>query len=216
MTHASTVGLPFGLRILEVGQPTDGTEPAGDAGRRDRRRSARPSANRQPAPGHCGRQRAPRSPAAGDRHADRENSHGSRRLRPSHCAARADDAALGRLRQRAEQRADGQYSLVSSVGPTPGEWIDDYAALLGTMSTDEPIGGLDVRREIWDAARVRMLGHLIKTANLIRVQLAHPGLKRLHTWNAAENTHMLAVNVAHGYTVASVGGQWQLRVAATS
>lgn len=186
----------------------------------------------------------------------------------------ADDAALGRLRQRAEQRADGQYSLVSWVGRTPDEWIDDYAALLGAMSTDEPIGGLDLRREEWDAARVRnyesalieagtreyvmtamhvpthrlagytiievgessrdtasarqhdtlvagphrgrMLGHLMKTANLIRVQLAHPGLKRLHTWNAAENTHMLAVNVAQGYTVASVGGQWQLRVAATS
>lgn len=184
----------------------------------------------------------------------------------------ADAVTIDRLRRSAEERADGDYSLVPWISRGPGEWIDDYAALLGAMSTDEPNGDVDVRAEKWDAARVRSyeaglidagtfeyvmtamhvptrrlvgytiievgarsdesarqcdtlvapahrgrrLGQLMKTANLARVQSAHPGLKRLHTWNATENVHMIAVNRAQGYVPAGLGGQWQRRDSAIS
>ena len=32
----------------------------------------------------------------------------------------------------------------------------------------------------------------------------------MHTWNAQENAHMLAINVALGFAPASVDAEWQL------
>lgn len=41
---------------------------------------------------------------------------------------------------------------------------------------------------------------------------ACPQLKRIHTWNAGENSYMLAINVAMGFFPASVEGAWQKTV----
>ncbi len=65
-----------------------------------------------------------------------------------------DHARLAQLRAGAEERAAG-YPLVSWTGPCPDELVDDYAALVARMSTDAPMGGLDIEPENWDAARIR-------------------------------------------------------------
>lgn len=46
------------------------------------------------------------------------------------------------------------YRLVSWVGPTPSEWLDDLAVLHTRMSTDAPMAGLQAEPDAWDAARV--------------------------------------------------------------
>lgn len=61
---------------------------------------------------------------------------------------------LGVLRAEAEQAAAG-YQLVGWTGPCPEELVDDYAALVGRMSTDAPLGDLGIEPEHWDAARIR-------------------------------------------------------------
>lgn len=55
------------------------------------------------------------------------------------------------------------------------------------------------------------LGLVVKAANLALLREHLPRVERVHTWNAAENTHMLAINRALGFTEAGSQGGWQLR-----
>lgn len=57
--------------------------------------------------------------------------------------------------------------------------------------------------------RGRRLGLAVKAANLLQLQRLYPEFDRVVTWNAAENTHMLAVNDELGFTPVLVEGEWQ-------
>lgn len=65
-----------------------------------------------------------------------------------------DHAHLAELRAEALAASAG-YDLVGWTGPCPEDLVDDYAALVGRMSTDAPLGDLDIEPERWDAARIR-------------------------------------------------------------
>jgi GNAT superfamily N-acetyltransferase len=67
---------------------------------------------------------------------------------------RVDRARLSALRAEAARHAAG-YQVVGWTGPCPDDLVDDYAALVGRMSTDAPMGDLDIEPEHWDAARIR-------------------------------------------------------------
>lgn len=58
--------------------------------------------------------------------------------------------------------------------------------------------------------RGRRLGLMVKTANLLALHERVPTVERVHTWNAGENSWMLDINVAMGFTERSVEGAWQL------
>lgn len=58
--------------------------------------------------------------------------------------------------------------------------------------------------------RGRSLGMLVKVAVLDELARARPSSRRVHTWNAQENAHMLAINVALGFAPTSVDAEWQL------
>ncbi|WGW10920.1 GNAT family N-acetyltransferase [Saxibacter everestensis] len=60
--------------------------------------------------------------------------------------------------------------------------------------------------------RGNKLGQLVKAVNLARVLTENPGLKRIHTWNAAGNSYMLRVNLDQGYRPEDVEGEWQKRL----
>jgi GNAT superfamily N-acetyltransferase len=60
--------------------------------------------------------------------------------------------------------------------------------------------------------RGHRLGMLVKAANLQELAAQRPALKRVHTWNAGENSFMLAINVALGFRPVSVEGAWQKKV----
>lgn len=57
--------------------------------------------------------------------------------------------------------------------------------------------------------RGHQLGQLIKAVNLERLAELRPGARRVHTWNAKENSFMLAINVALGFEPVGVYGVWQ-------
>lgn len=160
------------------------------------------------------------------------------------------------------------YRVVLWEGRCPDDLLDRFALLQTRMSTDAPAGGLDLREDVWDGARVRdaerafvergmtyrvaaalheptgalaaftalvsrpdtdayvfqddtlvlrdhrghRLGMLVKTANLARLAEVQPGARRVGTWNAEENAHMLSINVALGFRPAGGAGEWQLRL----
>jgi GNAT superfamily N-acetyltransferase len=68
--------------------------------------------------------------------------------------------------------------------------------------------------EQWDTIvlaphRGRRLGMLVKAANLRHLAELRPGNRRVHTWNAEENDHMLGINVALGFRPAGGAATWQ-------
>jgi GNAT superfamily N-acetyltransferase len=60
--------------------------------------------------------------------------------------------------------------------------------------------------------RGRRLGMLVKLENVRRVIAAEPALRHIDTWNAAENTHMIAINEAMGYEIIDGWSNWQAEV----
>jgi hypothetical protein len=62
------------------------------------------------------------------------------------------------------------------------------------------------------AHRGHRLGMLIKLANLRRAQERWPSAGSVLTWNANENQHMLAINIALGFKPAGYEGEWQKRL----
>lgn len=54
--------------------------------------------------------------------------------------------------------------------------------------------------------RGHRLGMLVKATLLERLADVRPGARRIHTWNAEENEHMLAINVALGFRPTGVSG----------
>ncbi|WP_045075337.1 GNAT family N-acetyltransferase [Psychromicrobium lacuslunae] len=57
--------------------------------------------------------------------------------------------------------------------------------------------------------RGKRLGMLVKAANVRRIQEELPQLEKAITWNAAENDHMLAINIELGFAPAGYDGEWQ-------
>lgn len=184
----------------------------------------------------------------------------------------ADGALLAGLEAQATAASGPDYRVVTWTDAAPERWVDAYGVLFTRMSTDVPLGGLDIEEDVWDAARVRdfeathaeaghrllvaaaehiptgtlaaytvlvvrageagdpdavfqdstlalkehrghRLGMLVKVANVRAVQAAFPGAERIHTWNAEENEHMLAINVAMGFRPAGISAAWQKRLA---
>jgi GNAT superfamily N-acetyltransferase len=179
-----------------------------------------------------------------------------------------DADLMAKHRAEAEAHAGPDYRLVSWLSHAPEEWVDEYALLNTRMSTDAPLGGLDLEEDVWDAERIRVterqyqerelellvlaaehvpthtlaaftcfmavpnsdefvhqddtlvikehrgkrLGMLVKTANLQRLAAERPTVRRVGTWNAEENSYMLAINVALGFRPAGGSGEWQLKL----
>lgn len=178
----------------------------------------------------------------------------------------ADVETLRSLREDAAAHAGPDYVVHSWQGDTPEHWLDGLAGLIGRMSTDAPLAGIDYEAEAWDAERVRerdavrpeknrgsltvvvehapsgelaaftevewplsepevayqfdtlvagshrghRLGMLVKTSQLLELGRIKPELRRLHTWNASENRHMLAINEALGFEAVGSSGEWQI------
>jgi len=57
--------------------------------------------------------------------------------------------------------------------------------------------------------RGHRLGMLVKILNIRRLLRSYPGVERIVTFNAAENDHMLSINVALGFRPAGYDGEWQ-------
>ncbi len=67
------------------------------------------------------------------------------------------DEGAGRLEALAAEAvaaSSSGYDLVSWIGATPDEYLDDLAVLNARMSTDAPQGGLEIDEEVWTADRV--------------------------------------------------------------
>ncbi|GHS88603.1 hypothetical protein AGMMS50218_12860 [Actinomycetota bacterium] len=119
------------------------------------------------------------------------------------------DAA--RIRTTEQVFADrGLTFRVTAAEHVPTGTLAAFTALISPAAELEAVHQHDtlVLRE----HRGRRLGMLVKVANLQRLAVEQPGARRIGTWNAQENEHMLAINVALGFRPAGGSGEWQLRL----
>ena len=60
------------------------------------------------------------------------------------------------------------------------------------------------------------LGMLVKLANLVELAEVAPERAVVYTWNADENDHMLAINIALGFRRRGLEAAWQRELPATA
>ncbi|WP_155859398.1 GNAT family N-acetyltransferase [Cellulomonas sp. KRMCY2] len=107
-------------------------------------------------------------------------------------------------------RSRGRRQLTTAAVHTPSSTLAAYTSFVCLGWTDQVVHQHDtlVLRE----HRGRRLGMLVKAANLEHLVARKPTVRRIGTWNAEENSHMLAINAALGFRPAGGSGGWQLRL----
>jgi GNAT superfamily N-acetyltransferase len=109
-----------------------------------------------------------------------------------------DIIARGRRRLISVVRDDASGRLVGYTDIGLAEGIDDVAFQWATIVRGEHRG--------------HRLGLVLKLANLQLLRERMPAVEHLNTWNAEDNTHMIAVNEAIGFRVMEAWTKYELPV----
>lgn len=104
-------------------------------------------------------------------------------------------------------RRKGQESLVAAARHKASGELAAYSVL--QFSSSRPWLAEQDDTLVAKKHRGHRLGMLVKLLNLRNLTAEHPAVERVLTFNAAENEHMLAINVALGFRPAGYDGEWQ-------
>ncbi|GAA1402345.1 GNAT family N-acetyltransferase [Oerskovia paurometabola] len=116
-----------------------------------------------------------------------------------------------RVRVASQSFADrGQGYLVAVAEHVPSGRLAAFSMV--SYPHDRPEVVIQEDTLVLREHRGHRLGLLAKIAVLDELARVRPSSRRIHTWNAQENRHMLAINEALGFEVASVTAEWQLRL----
>ncbi|QDO87049.1 GNAT family N-acetyltransferase [Ornithinimicrobium ciconiae] len=131
------------------------------------------------------------------------------------------DAPSAGMEQEDEHWDEAEVVRVDRVRD---EWGRDYATAVALGPDGQPVAYSELAHPrdrpqvaiqddtlVHGDHRGHGLGLLVKAAALTELTRNVPALRRIHTWNAAENTHMLAINRRLGFVPLGVTGAWQLR-----
>lgn len=113
------------------------------------------------------------------------------------------------------QLACGRHTLVAAAEHRPTGTLAAYTVLVvrpGEEPGEAPAVFQDATLVLREH-RGHRLGMLVKVANVRALTQAFGAARRIHTWNAEENAHMLAINVAMGFRPAGISGTWQKHLA---
>ncbi|NTW42602.1 MAG: GNAT family N-acetyltransferase, partial [Cellulomonadaceae bacterium] len=113
------------------------------------------------------------------------------------------DAARVRTAEQSVADAGHGYATVAAVH-VPSGTLAAFTSVEHPSDVPEALYQEDTL--VLGAHRGRRLGMLVKTAMLRRLAATRPDARRVHTWNAEENDHMLAINVALGFAPMGVCG----------
>lgn len=121
------------------------------------------------------------------------------------------DAERIRERERGHV-AKGRTVLVTAVRHEQTGRLVAFSDLAGTVHDAENAFQWDTL--VTAEHRGHRLGMLAKLANLDLVRRVLPAARRVHTWNADSNSHMVAINEALGFRPVSQVCGWQLELVA--
>jgi GNAT superfamily N-acetyltransferase len=116
---------------------------------------------------------------------------------------------VDRVRRRDDVIAEvGRRLVVTAARPVGGGPLVAYTDV--GVTTHDPDNVFQWDTLVLSEHRGHRLGTRVKVANLELVRREAPHAKRLHTWNADSNSHMLAINEAMGFVPLSRESEWQL------
>ncbi|MDI2034578.1 hypothetical protein PJL15_01697 [Paenarthrobacter nitroguajacolicus] len=119
------------------------------------------------------------------------------------------DAARVR-REEATWRESGVSSAVCVARREASEELAAYTIL--THREEAPAVIYQEDTLVAPGHRGHGLGMLVKVDNLRRAKELWPAATLVMTWNAVENQHMLAINIALGFKPSGFEGEWQKRL----
>ena len=77
---------------------------------------------------------------------------------------------LTRSKSEALLGLPADYELITILGRTPDQFLDEAARLRTTMSSDVPSGNMDLEDETWDALRIRVTDDQLEAADREQLQ----------------------------------------------
>ena len=113
-------------------------------------------------------------------------------------------------REEATWRASGIDAMVAVARQDGTGELAAYTVLIHRDSAPAVVYQEDTL--VAPGHRGRRLGMLVKIANLRQAGTAWPDATSVMTWNASENRHMLAINIALGFKPSGFEGEWQKRL----
>lgn len=113
----------------------------------------------------------------------------------------------GRLREAEQELAAMGRSRYAHVAVAPDGVMVGQTEITVPRHDPERVYQWDTL--VLPGHRGHRLGITLKVANHLAVQDHHPDRREAHTWNAASNTAMIAVNDALGYRPVEIMGEWQ-------
>jgi GNAT superfamily N-acetyltransferase len=119
------------------------------------------------------------------------------------------DPARVRHEEQANIRSGLQSQVAAALHKTTGALVA-YTVLNWRPGIPATIAQQDTL--VASEHRGKRLGLLIKAANLRAAHHRWPAARSVLTWNAVENQHMLAINIALGFKPAGYEGEWQKRL----
>ena len=103
--------------------------------------------------------------------------------------------------------ASGRGALVTAIEHVPTRTLAGFTMV--EYPHESPKVAFQQDTLVLREHRGRRLGMLAKAVNLEHLARLRPHARRLHTWNAAENSPMLAINDALGFVPTGIYGVWQ-------
>ncbi|QCB94833.1 GNAT family N-acetyltransferase [Cellulomonas shaoxiangyii] len=119
------------------------------------------------------------------------------------------DAARVRATEQ-QHLGRGEHLVRSAVEHVPSGTLVAYSSLVVPGHSDEFVWQGDTL--VLTEHRGRRLGMLVKVAQLDLLARVRPQVRRISTWNAEENSFMLAINVALGFRPEGCVGEWQAQL----
>ena len=111
-----------------------------------------------------------------------------------------------RVRAYEDERRDSATGMLVAAAVADGGEIAGYTEL--ELPDGRPIA-YQSDTLVVGAHRGHGLGMLVKLANLVRLADVAPERREVSTWNADENDHMLAINLALGFELRGLDASWQ-------
>ena len=112
----------------------------------------------------------------------------------------------GRVREHEAEVLDGGMSALVAAAVTGAGEVAGYTEL--ELPSERPFA-YQYDTLVVGAHRGHGLGMLVKLANLVRLTEMAPERAVVYTWNADENAHMLAINIALGFRRCGLEAIWQ-------
>ncbi|MDR6907622.1 GNAT superfamily N-acetyltransferase [Agromyces sp. 3263] len=111
-----------------------------------------------------------------------------------------------RVRAYEDERRDSATGVLVAAAVTDAGEVAGYTEL--ELPDGRPIA-YQSDTLVVGAHRGHALGMLLKLANLVRLGDVEPERGEVFTWNADENDHMLAINLALGFELRGLDASWQ-------